>query len=488
MSLGQQAGAPQPTQSIPGLQAPTGMQGETAAEQPLYLPSEDPIYDVYRNFLKVDKDNAAFLVSDYGSSTGKDGDYYNKGTTHPTLRFLLQISSDTRINYGKSFVMISFVIRGGDNLDGDLVPVSNGINPYASYGVLESASVKFNDFTTSPENYQATNDLAKVIQARLETKYDYNVLNQAHDKLFTPLNKVRVSNRDRIATSNVAIRSERWGTANGYTTTKFLPLGDIFGILDMRGIPNNLTRVEFQFDLFPYDHVSLICDSTEIPPPNGLTRVAVKDMKLLVCANRLSPVQHAESLQRKVNLKSERFAFLYGSSGFKSYTHGSLLPYMGVANLAVCMIRFPSYEVRKAATTADDDTAINWSEYETNGVYRYQFDYGGILFPQKALTFYREKYSMTAYKLAKICFGKEGLTNFTFGNEPLYFNQTGFMMAGKFFDGTYPRITSSSELKISLEGENVPLEFKGAPCNMFYINWVYRTTIVGGDGTVVLQN
>lgn len=502
MSLGggQQTGAPQPVQSVPGLQGPTGMQGETAAEQPLYLPSEDPIYDVYRNFLKVDKDNAAYLISDYGSSSGKTGPYYNRETTHTTLRFMLQISSDTRINYGKSFVMFDFIIGGTATPFPALCdPLYNGINPYASVYVLESASVKFNDFTTSPENYQSTNSLGRVIQCRLETKYDYNILNYAHDKLFTPLNQapVRGSDASHVAATNVYKRTDRWRSTGANpadratdVVRKYIPLGDIFGILDMRGIPNNITRVEFEFTLLPSTDPSLRADTTQTPPAaQAFTEVAVKDMRLLVSANRLSPVQHAESLQKKVSLRSERFAFLYGSSGNKNYTRGSLLPYMGVANLAVVVLRFPSVEVRRTAVDPNHgDIAVDYSQYESNGVYTYQIDYGGILFPQKTLSFLYDKYKSLPYKLAKLAFGKDGFSNFQFAIDHLYFEQNHFMLAAKFFDSTYPRITSSTEVKISLETEDVAASYKGMTCNMYYINWVYRTTIVGGDGTVVLQN
>lgn len=460
----------------------------TAQQTPLYFPSDDPRYSVLYNYIKVDKDNSGLVVEDVGSTLGRTGDFYNAANTTTKLQFIIQSGSDFRIEMSKLALAFTYIFRAKEaaDLDSDINPLQHGINPYALFYLISSISLKINDSAQSVENYESTNEFGMMAQARMELKYDNDVLQYLHESLFTPINETAAwagpdtsSGAGFVAGDATYNRSAIWGTPLGEKNQKFLMFSDLFNFCNVRAISNNIRKMDIELTLRTLADPKLVFTNAVGVAAAITAQLAISDVKVILHDNRLSPSQNIESIQEKTDQKSERFSYLVANCGTKSYTPGSELPYMQVSNLCMTIFRIaaPWYPLV-------GDAYLNYAQYIPFGITSYLIRYGADLYPSREISSGVDGVRTIFYNLLKKAAGKQGLTNHNFGIQLIDFSYSKFMIGARFYDSTYPHLSVTKEIRATFQTTETEID----KISMFYCHWRYRTTIVGGDGTVVIQD
>lgn len=468
----------------PGMQSqPSAAQAqavESAQTTPIYFPSEDPRYSILTNYIKIDKDNAGMVIEEVNSTLGKAGNYFNLVGSNNKLQFIIQSGSDYRIELSKLAFAVDYVFACENAAPVDTLAVNNenGINPYALFYMFSSISLKINDSAQAVESYESTNEYGTMCQAKMELKYDNTVLNNLSETLFTPVNE---STNHAIPDTNAAVwvagsatlnRTASWKSAIGPPldiNRKYLMFSDLFNFCNVKAVSNNIRKMDVEITLRPLNDPSMVFDIAAATFPGQL---AIRDIKVMLHDNRLSPSQNMESIQDKVNLKSERFAFLVANCGVKPYTEGSELPYMQVSNLCMSIFRFKAIDIAAANN--------NPAQFVRNGITSYLVRYGSDLYPSREIQLGNDRHCTAFYNLLKKVAGKQGLTNHNFGIRHVDFALTKFMAGARFYDSVYPHLSVSKEIRATLTG--------GGTHPVFYCHFRYRTVIIAGDGTVVIQD
>ena len=104
------------------------------------------------------------------------------------------------------------------------------------------------------------------------------------------------------------------------------------------------------------------------------------------------------------------------------------------------------------------------------------------LYPSRAIDSSNEDIATTQYNLLKKAAGKQGLVNQSFGIDLGQYYSSRFMLGARFYDSVYPHLSISKEIRTTITTNS------GATMPIFYCHWRYRTVIIGGDGTVVVQD
>lgn len=465
------AAAALPGTSLPAQQAAAAV---TAQEQPLYMGTSDPKFEILYNLVRVDQDTAGLIVDDVGSTLGKTAPYYNTQDTDNKLRFVLSGGSDYRMELSKFSLAFDYVFRCNDALDQDVDNTENTINPYAMFHLIKALSFKINDGGQSAETYESSSYFGDYAQARMELKYDAVTLDHLEETLFTPVHYTVAWSIGDIATAIRAAsqtRSDTWATPDGKVGRKRIMFSDLFDICNIRAVSNNIRKVEIEIIIKKFDDPSLVGDITARQYPG---RLAIKDARIIMHDTRLSPAQNMDAIQDKALQKTERFAYIVADCGRKTYTKTEL-PYMRVSNLALAIYRFPAYSLVA--------TQINHADYDSNDISSYCIKYGTDQYPHTEFNWENEyEFAATPYFLLKKAAGKEGMVSHEFGIRMTQWPNKA-MYAARFYDCTYPHLSVSKELKVRLN----PSAATGGNCDVFYAHLRFKLALIGGDGSTVYQ-
>lgn len=434
--------------------------------------------------------------------------------------------------------------------DTNFPPNSNrmGFPAFLPFQVISSISLKVNDSTQAVETYDQAHEFGRLCVFRAISTYDHTTLEEMDETLFTPVwnyqkgetssafpshpqknrqydtGNPEVSTTDNVGNTAVTMarvkrvsemtsprrtEEEAKPTANApvhfwdstYINRKILPFPMILAFCTAKAVSNNIRKLDLELTYVNAESDTLMWNNGPLIYGTGVNihtvtyrpQAALKDVRVIVSHNRLSPSQNMQSVDEKIGENNEKFAFLYATCGEQPYVPNIQVPYMNVSNLAYVLMGVEATGIYSSLRNIE--RFINPKYFTNNntvGITSYTVRYGIDQYPSKTLTFSGDMRKALPYYLLQKTLNKENLPNFRLGIDPVLYSEFCFILGAKFVDSTFPHLSPSKEVRIDLQGGygvfDIDDDVQPENPKLYYALFRYRTTVIAGDGSVVNQD
>ena len=419
----------------------------------------------------------------------------------------------------------------------------SGIPAFLPFQIISSISLKVNDSSQAVETYDQAHQYGRLSMLRAVSNYDQNTLEKMDETLFTPVWNYQegentadaettnemlyrlhdtntYSDTDSAFNGNTMVTTKRvkrvvemvnprrapWGHTEfpvdqtwtpSFVNRKIIPFPMLLAFCNAKAVSNNIRKLDLEMTFVRDTDQSLgwgstghVGDETNFVDVLYDVSAALKDVRVIVTNNRLSPMQNVEYVNDKIGQQTEKFAFLFATCGEQPFNHNTQVPYMNVSNLSHVLFGVET-------TSLNPGLYRNFERFEnpkilgtphTEGIANYTVRYGIDQFPIKTLNFGGELKKVLPYYLLQKTLNKENLQNFRLGIDAMLYSDFCFILGAKFVESTFPRLSQAKEVRIDINGSwgepgNPPTSPK-----LYYALFRYRTVIIAGDGSVVIQD